>query len=97
MCFSNPEMEDAEMAKRPVHEIRMGRVRAAIWENNSQNGTRHNVTFSRLYRDGDQWKDSSSFGRDDLPLLAKVADQVHTWIYQQSQSQSRPEGQDEGF
>jgi len=85
------------MAKRPVHEIRMGRVRAAIWENDTQNGTRHNVTFSRLYRDGDQWKDSSSFGRDDLPLLAKVADQVHSWIYQQSQSQSRPEGQDEGF
>jgi hypothetical protein len=55
------------------------------------------VTISRLYRDGDQWKDSSSFGRDDLPLLAKVADLVHTWIYQQSQNQSRPEGQDEGF
>ena len=75
----------------------MGRVRAAIWENDTQNGTRHNVTFARLYRDGEQWKDSSSFGRDDLPLVAKVADQVHTWIYQQSQSQSRPEGQDEGF
>jgi hypothetical protein len=88
-------MEDSEMAKRPVHEIRMGRVRAAIWENDTQNGTRHNATFSRLYRDGEQWKDSSSFGRDDLPLLAKVADQVHTWIYQQSQS--RPEGQDGGF
>ena len=84
------------MAKRPVHEIRLGRVRAAIWENNSQNGTRHNVTFSRLYRDGDQWKDSSSFGRDDLPLLVKVADQVHTWIYQQNQSQSRSGDQDEG-
>jgi len=57
------------------------------------------VTFSRLYRDGEQWKDSSSFGRDDLPLLAKVADQVHSWIYQQtqSQSQSKPEGQDENF
>jgi hypothetical protein len=90
-------MEDVEMAKRPIHEIRMGRVRAAIWENDTQNGTRHNVTFSRLYRDGEQWKDSSSFGRDDLPLLVKVADQVHSWIYQQSQSQSKPEGQDEGF
>jgi hypothetical protein len=90
-------MEDVEMAKRPIHEIRMGRVRAALWENDTQNGTRHNVTFSRLYRDGEQWKDSSSFGRDDLPLLVKVADQVHSWIYQQSQSQSKPEGQDEGF
>ena len=68
---------------KPVHEIRLGRIKAAIWENETQNGLRHNVTFSRLYKDGDQWKDSSSFGRDDLPLLIKVADQVHTWTYQQ--------------
>lgn len=95
MSLSNPEMEDVEMAKRPVHEIRMGRIRAAIWENETQNGTRYNVTLSRLYRDDDQWKDSSSFGRDDLPLVAKVADQVHTWIYQQSQT--RTETPEEGF
>lgn len=69
---------------KPVHEIRFGRVKAAIWENDTQNGTRHNVTFSRLYKDGDQWKDSTSFGRDDLPLLAKVADRVHTWIFEQA-------------
>ena len=71
------------MSKKPVHEVRFGRIKAAIWENETQNGLRHNVTFSRLYKDGDQWKDSSSFGRDDLPLLIKVADQVHTWTYQQ--------------
>jgi len=34
---------------RPVHEVRLGRIRAAIWENETQNGTRHNVTVSRLY------------------------------------------------
>ena len=78
------------MAKRPVHEIRMGRIRAAIWENETQDGTRYNVTLSRLYRDGDQWKDSSSsFGRDNLPLVGKVADQVHTWIF--GQNHTRPE------
>ena len=71
-----------EPAKRPVHEVRMGRIRAAIWENETENGTRHNVTFSRLYKDGNNWKDSTSFGRDDLPLLAKVADQAHTWIFE---------------
>jgi hypothetical protein len=71
-----------EAAKRPVHEVRMGRIRAAIWENETENGTRHNVTFSRLYKDGNNWKDSTSFGRDDLPLLAKVADQAHTWIFE---------------
>jgi hypothetical protein len=75
-------MSKPKSKKQPVHEIRMGRMRAAIWENDTQNGTRHNVTFSRLYKDGDEWKDSISFGRDDLPLLGKVADRAHSWIFQ---------------
>ena len=74
------------MSKKPVHDVRLGRIKAAIWENDTQNGKRYNVTFTRLYKDGEQWKDSQSFGRDDLPLLAKVADQVHTWIFEQSQA-----------
>lgn len=73
------------MPNKPCHEIRMGRIRAAIWENDTQNGTRHNVTLSRLYKDGDQWKDSTSFGRDDLLVLAKVAEAACDWIYQQGQ------------
>ena len=70
--------------KRPVHEVRLGRIKAAIWANETQNGTRHNVTLSRLYKDGDEWKDSSSFGRDDLPLVQKVADLAHSYIYGQN-------------
>ncbi|MCA9564816.1 hypothetical protein [Botrimarina mediterranea] len=66
---------------RPVHEVRVGRVRAAIWENDTQNGPRHNVTLSRLYKEGEEWKDSGSFGRDDLPLVAKVSDLAHSWIF----------------
>jgi hypothetical protein len=79
--------------KRPVHEIRIGRIRAAVWVNETENGIRHNVTISRLYRDEQQgqWKDSTSFGRDDLPLVAKVADQAHSWIYQ-AQSRANQAG-----
>ena len=73
---------------RPVHEVRLGKVRASIWENETQNGPRHNVTVSRLYKDGDDWKDATSFGRDDLLLVAKVCDQAHTWIFEQSRSSS---------
>ncbi len=71
--------------QKPVHEIRMGRIKAAIWANETDNGTRHNVTITRLYKDGDDWKTSTSFGREELPLVSKVADLVHTWIYQQGQ------------
>jgi hypothetical protein len=80
---------------KPVHEVRLGRIKAAIWENETQNGTMFNVTLSRLYRDGKQWKDSGSFGRDDLPLVAKVADRVHSWIFAQAQEQNGSQKQEQ--
>jgi hypothetical protein len=71
------------MAKnRPVHEIRLGRIKAAVWANDTENGVRHSVTLSRIYKDGNEWKSTDSFGREDLPLVCKVADQAHSWIYQ---------------
>lgn len=87
MMNLNLSRKDMDMPKtkgnRPVHEVRLGRVRAAIWENDVENGKRHNVTLSRLYKDDEgEWRDSSSFGRDDLPLVAKVSDLAHTWIFE---------------
>jgi len=71
---------------KPIHEIRLGAIKAAIWENETTNGTRFNVTVCRLYKDGEAWKRTESFGRDDLLVLAKVADQAYTWIVSQSQT-----------
>ncbi|XZE42764.1 hypothetical protein SH467x_002296 [Pirellulaceae bacterium SH467] len=68
---------------KPVHEIRLGKVKAAIWRNETESGTRYGVTFSRIYKTDEGWESSSSFGRDELPLLGKVADMAHIWIYQQ--------------
>jgi len=73
------------MNTKPVHQGRLGLVKAAIWKNETETGVRHNVTFCRLYKDGDQWQCSDSFGRDDLLLVAKVADQTHSWICAQNQ------------
>ena len=69
--------------QQPAHEIRMGAIKATIWENQTTVGTRHNVTVSRIYKDSDEWKQTESFGRDDLQLLGKVIDIAHTWIFQQ--------------
>lgn len=71
-------------AQKPAHEVRLGRIKATIWQNETEQGTRHNVTVSRIYKDGDEWKQSNSFGRDDLPLVAKVVDLAHLWIYSQA-------------
>jgi hypothetical protein len=73
--------------QKPQHEVRLGSVKAAIWRNNTDAGVRFNVTFSRIYKDDDNWKSTDSFGRDDLLTLGKVADQAHSWIFAQAQTQ----------
>ena len=72
---------------KPISEVRIGRIKAAIWTNGTDGRTRHNVTFSRLYKNGDQWKSTQSFSRNDLLLLAKVADQVHSRIFELQQEE----------
>jgi hypothetical protein len=81
-----PPAPQEAVKQRPVHEIRLGRIRAAIWANQNDNGTWYNVTLSRSYKDGDDWRSSSSFGRDELLTLAKVADLANSWIHEQSQT-----------
>ncbi|MEZ6073691.1 MAG: hypothetical protein R3C10_28180 [Pirellulales bacterium] len=67
--------------EKPAREIRLGAIKATVWANETTSGTRHNVTVARLYKDGDEWKTTQSFGRDDLPLVAKVVDLAHSWIF----------------
>ena len=74
------------MAAKPLHEVRLGRVTAAIWKNSNDSGDWYSVRVSRLYKEGDDWKRSDSFGRDDLPLVAKVTDLAHSWIYSTQQA-----------
>lgn len=69
-----------EPRNQPVHQVRLGAIKAAIWQNDTDAGVRYNVTFERLYNQEGEWRSTSSFGRDDLLLLGKVADLAHTWI-----------------
>jgi hypothetical protein len=75
-----PQREPERNENRPVHELRAGAVKAAIWQQETEFGVRFNVTFSRLYKDGQNWKSSTSFGKDDLPLLRLVAERAWEWI-----------------
>ena len=68
-------------SKKPAHEIRLGAVKGTVWLNKTKFGESHRVQIARLYRDEKgEWHSTSSFGRDDLCLVAKVADMLHTWI-----------------
>ena len=80
---AHEETSPAEEPRRPIQEFRLGRIKAAVWANETQLGTRYSVTITRLFKvDGEtSWRTSTAFNRDDLPLVAKVADLAHTYIF----------------
>lgn len=80
-------------SNKPVHRIRLSNISAAIFKNETNEGKSFfNVQFDRSYKDGEEWKHTQSFGRDDLLQLAKVADQTHSWIHDhQQQAKHDPE------
>ncbi|GMU83759.1 MAG: hypothetical protein AMXMBFR47_36290 [Planctomycetota bacterium] len=85
------EVDMSDNARRPVHEIRYGSIKAVIWQNATNNGSMHNVTVARIYKDGDQWKEASGFGTDDLLVLAKALNDSFEWIHaQRARNSSNP-------
>ena len=65
---------------KPTTTVRIGSIKAAIWANDTPGGTHPSVTFERLYKNGTSWKSTRSFSRDDLLVLAKVADLAYSRI-----------------
>lgn len=39
-----------------------------------------NVTFQRSYKEGEEWKNSTCFGRNNLLLLSLLAMRTFEWI-----------------
>ncbi len=73
----------AQNTTKPVKVFRLRGVSASVFENASKNGDRpvtfHKVSLQRTYKDGDEFKTTTSFGRDDLPVCVHVMQQA--WAY----------------
>lgn len=68
---------------KPAFEKRLGGVRVAIWENENASGVWHNVSITRHYKDGDEWREASTYnGLSDLALLREAVELAREWIRQ---------------
>lgn len=61
---------------KPEKVFRIGSVSASVFVNevDGDGGTRRirNVNLQRRYRDGEEWKSSTSFGLSDIPSALRV-------------------------
>jgi hypothetical protein len=84
-------VETKSGGNKPVHEVRLGRIRASIWLNRNSKGEEwFSVTLSRSYKNAEgAWKNSSSLGLDDLLVAGEVLRQAALWIFRERQGEHR--------
>jgi len=66
-----------EMRNKPSKVFRCGAVQAAIWTNQRVMDDAvvevHSIRIDKSYREGDQWKRTTSLAAEDLPKVSVVA------------------------
>ena len=85
----------------PVAKFRAGQVSAALWENEIQVAGRTvtvvKATIQRRYKDTDgQWKSSTSFSRNEIPLVIHCLQKAFEKIIE-LQNESSANGGSEGL
>jgi len=66
---------------RPFHVIRRGLLKVVIWENQTTNGSMFSTQLIRVYKDGEDWKETFSLNREDLLHAAKMLDAADSIIH----------------
>ena len=67
--------------KKYAAKFGSGRIKVVVWPNEDDDGeVWYNVTVTRGYKDGEKWNNSTSFSRDDLPVVRQLLDMAHFWI-----------------
>src|SRR5258708_7875133 len=92
------ETSSAKENNRPVKVYRFRSVSASVFENNAKTDGRdrtfHKVSLQRSYRDGDGWKTTTSFGRDELPIAKLLLEQAWQYILEIEASRNREDDDD---
>ena len=87
------EPSTAQSPSKPVKVFRLRGVSASVFENHSKSDDRdvtfHKVSVQRAFRDGDEWKNTTSFGRDDLPIANLLLKQAWQFILETEAKRGR--------
>ena len=86
-------MADSKHAStsKPVQTYRLHGISISIFANptkaNGEDTVFHKVSIQRTYKDGNEFKTTTSFGRDDLPVVELLARRAWEFIHNTESSQ----------
>ena len=67
------EQGQKSYSNRPVDTARHGNVEIAIWRNQGERGDFYSASTPTIrFKDGEEWKDNSNFGRHDVLDLVEA-------------------------
>jgi len=84
-CMANAkESAAAPSAVKPAKVFRRRGIAVSVFANPTEIDGRivsfYKVTIQRTYRDGDEFKTTTAFGRDDLPIVSLLVGQAWEFI-----------------
>ncbi len=87
-------MQENEVKTRPIRVFRCGAVAAAIWVDhrviNDAVVKVHSIRITKNYRQGDEWKRTTTFTTEDLPKVAMVATEAYRFLRLRSEEPAAP-------
>jgi hypothetical protein len=94
--FMAPAKKSVVRSNKPVQAFRMRGISASVFANDvtTDDGrelTRFDVSIQRRYRDGDEFKTTTSFRRDDLPILQLLARRAWEFIVDEEAAPDKDE------
>jgi len=78
-----------DQKNRPVETFRDGRLKATIWQNESDKGAYHTVSLSKVFEDqSGQLRETNSFSAGELLRVAELARESHAFVREVNRSRS---------
>lgn len=82
-------------SNKPVQVFRLKSVKVAVFENRSTDGAPFfKTSLQRIYRDGEEWKTTQSFSREDLPVARLLLQRAWEFILEREANAAREESSD---
>ena len=71
---------------KPTAKLRDGVLSVAVWANKSEDGKLfYSTTFARSYKDGEDWKETTSLNADDLLKVSRLLQRAYDKIVELKQ------------